>query len=89
MRMIVSKTNKNVKYLFEDDETIDIQTNQIVTDKFIICDLNLSNAEIVYSDEDKPNKWIGNKYKYHKELAKNQRFKKNDKYVEPIEDITA
>mgnify|MGYP007096772902 CR=1 FL=1 len=66
MKTIVETSTKLSKYLLADDVTITATSDNITVGdpaKFIIGDLNSSNATITENVTNAPSDWVGNKYK--------------------------
>lgn len=77
MKTIIENTTKLSKYIFEDSDQISIESNKIVTPKFIIGDLNSSNSTLVDSVTP-PEDWSGNKYTFE-----NGTWTLNPNWVDP------
>lgn len=74
MKTVIQKNTKLSKYLFSDAEKISINDKIITTEKFIVSDLNNSNAEIIEVD-DAPSDWAADKYLYvNREWVKNDQW---------------
>lgn len=63
MKTIIDTENNWSMYIFDNDVTLSVETNRIVTPDFIISDLNLNNASII-EDVTPPSDWTGCKYIY-------------------------
>jgi len=78
-------TNESV-YILEEDDEITITSNNIVCPKFIIEDMDGSNAEI-YSDVTPPDDWAGSKYLlkivYNADETETLTWSLNPDWVEP------
>jgi len=67
MKTIVETATGLSKYLLEDNVTIVLNADHVVVGdpaKFIIGDLNSSNATVTESVTDAPSDWAGNKYTF-------------------------
>ena len=79
MKTIIKSSNKVSLYVFNDAETVDIQSDKIIIgnpEKYIIGDYNSSNASLVEGVAELSG-WIGHKFLYDGE------WKSNPDYVEP------
>lgn len=47
MKIIVEKLTKRVKYVFEDNDLVEMSPLQITTEGMVICDLNSDNSELI------------------------------------------
>jgi hypothetical protein len=63
MKTIIDTQNNWSKYIFEDDISLSIEADRIVTPDFIIGDLNSNNASII-ENVTPPSDWTGCKYIY-------------------------
>jgi len=61
MKTIIDKSTKVSKYLFEDDASVTLMDNIIVTPEFIVADMNSGNATLVEGVV-APDDWFGGKY---------------------------
>lgn len=80
MKIIVENDTKIVKYLL--DENIEVTSTHIVVGnpaRFIIADLNSSNATVIDNINDAPNDWKGCKYLFDNGWLANPNWK------EPVE----
>ena len=84
MKTIVETSTKLSKYLLADDVTITATSDNITVGdpaKFIIGDLNSSNATITENVTNAPSDWVGNKYKLD-----GTTWSANPDWVDPSED---
>ena len=84
MKTIVETSTKLCKYLLADDVTITATADSITVGdpaKFIIADLNSSNATITENVTNAPEDWVGNKYKLD-----GTTWSANPDWVDPSED---
>ena len=63
MKTIVETATGLSKYVFEDDASVTLNADNIVTPNFIIGDLNTGNATM-HEGVTPPADWIGNKYTF-------------------------
>lgn len=64
MKIIVETATNIVKYAFNNELNISIESDKIVTPNFIIGDLNSSSATLIENIENTPSDYIGDKYTY-------------------------
>jgi len=64
MKIIVETATNIVKYAFNNELNISIESDKIITPNFIIGDLNSSSAALIENIENIPSDYIGNKYTY-------------------------
>lgn len=50
MKIIVEKSTRKVKYVFDDNVQVIMNNKTIVTDNLIVCDLNINNSELILVD---------------------------------------
>ena len=62
MKVLVSGTL--AKYVFDDDETLIVEDNQIITANYSIGDLNSSNSWVYTDVDDVPEDFEGNWYNF-------------------------
>lgn len=63
MKTIVENSTNLSKYIFADDASVTISSDNIVTPNFIIADLNSSNASMI-EDVTPPENWSGDRYTF-------------------------
>ena len=63
MKTIVETATGLSKYVFEDDASVTMNADNIVTPSFIIGDLNTGNATM-HEGVTPPEDWSGNKYTF-------------------------
>ena len=63
MKTIVENSTNLSKYIFADDASVTISSDNIVTPNFIIADLNSGNSSII-EDVTPPENWSGNRYTF-------------------------
>ena len=63
MKTIVENSTKLSKYIFADDASVTISSDNIVTPNFIIADLNSGNSSMI-ENVTPPENWSGNRYTY-------------------------
>ena len=81
MKTLININTKTSLYLFEDSETVDIQSDKVVIgnpESLIIDDLDSSNATLIEGIPE-PSDWVGHKYFY------NSGWETNTNYVSPTE----
>lgn len=81
MKTLININTKTSLYLFEDSETVDIQSDKVVIGNpatLIIDDLDSSNATLIEGIPE-PSDWVGHKYFY------NSGWETNTNYVSPTE----
>lgn len=67
MKTIIENSTKLSKYIFEDNETVIMEQDKIVTSKFIVAILNSNNSTLIESVTP-PDDWYGNKYMYDNDV---------------------
>ncbi len=63
MKTIVENSTNLSKYIFADDASVTISSDNIVTPNFIIADLNSGNSSII-ENVTPPENWSGNRYTF-------------------------
>ena len=63
MKTIVENSTNLSKYIFADDASVTISSDNIVTPNFIISDLNSGNSSII-ENVTPPENWSGNRYTF-------------------------
>ena len=63
MKTIVENSTKLSKYIFADDASVTISSDNIVTPNFIIADLNSGNSSMI-KNVTPPENWSGNRYTF-------------------------
>ena len=83
-----SHTHKSL-FIFEDNDEVIINSNNIVCPEFIIGDMNSSNTEI-HSGVTPPDDWVGSKYLlqivYNADGTETLTWSANPDWVEPEEE---
>ena len=63
MKTIVENSTNLSKYIFADDASITISSDNIITPNFIIADLNSGNSSMI-ENVTPPENWSGNRYTF-------------------------
>ncbi len=79
MKTLVHTTTKESRFVFNDEDTVTITDEIVITPLFNVGDMNSSNAEL-FSNVTPPEDWIGNKY-----LFDGTAWTLNPEYKEPIQ----
>ena len=77
MKTIIENSTKLSKYIFDDNASVTISSDSIVTPNFIIADLNSSNASMI-EDVTPPENWSGDRYTFD-----GSTWKENPNWVDP------
>ena len=64
MKIIVETTTNIVKYACDNEVSISIESDKIITPNFIIGDLNSSLVTLIENVENIPSDYVGTKYTY-------------------------
>jgi len=73
MKTLINTESKISLYLFDDSETVDVQSSKVVVgnpETLIICDCNSSNSTLVEGVTE-PTEYVGRKYLYDGEWQSN------------------
>ena len=79
MKTLIENSTNISKYVFADDINVTLEADKIITDDFIIADMNSRNSTLA-DGVTPPDDYIGNKYLYA-----DSAWVANPDYVEPEE----
>ena len=81
MKTLIENSTDISKYVFADDANVTLESDKIITDGFIIADMNSENSTLV-EGVTPPDDYVGNKYLYV-----DSEWVSNSDYSEPEENL--
>lgn len=73
MKTLIDTTTKESKYIWPDNVIVTVTSNNVITNDFIISDMNSSNSKLI-ENITVPSDWVVGKYVYNNGFSYSQKY---------------